>query len=372
MAAAPGRGVAGAPPSRRARLDDPGREPGVDLARGLAVFGMFAAHVVVTADAFAWGDPSSWTAAVNGNSSILFATLAGVSLALVTGGSAPHAGARLATDRARIGVRAGCVFVVGVLLLLLPTPVYVILPAYGILFALALPVLRWRPLALVAAAVGIAVIAPFAVAAIDADPFWFTPVGRAVSAALGWHYPFLAWIAFVLAGLALGRAGLSRARVVLAAGLAGVAVSAVGFAVVGRSGSPALSSEAHGTGVGEMLGSGGLAIAIVCACVLVGRTPVRWILWPVRAVGAMPLTAYVAQLIAWSVWVWVRSADGTEVDPYRGFIAIEPFWALSAATLAGCSLWALLLGRGPLEWAIAALARAVAPGRPASPARLGA
>ncbi|WP_110590379.1 heparan-alpha-glucosaminide N-acetyltransferase domain-containing protein [Microbacterium suaedae] len=368
MAAAAGRGVSPAASRRRARLDGPDREPGVDLARGLAVFGMFAAHVVVTADAFVWGDPSTWTAVVHGNSSILFATLAGVSLGLVTGGSAPHAGTRLAGDRARIAVRAGCVFLIGVLLLLLPAPVYVILPAYGILFALALPLLRWRPLALVGLAAGAAVVGPFLVAAIDASPFWYTSGGRVASAVLGWHYPFLAWIAFVAAGIALVRTDLSRLGAVVRAGIFGAAVAFVGFAVVGRSANPTLSADPHETGVGEMLGSGGLAIAVVCTCILVGRTPARWILWPVRAVGAMPLTAYVAQLLAWSVWFWARSADGSAVDPLRDFLAVEPFWPLSLFTLAGCSLWALLVGRGPLEGLIAALARAVAP---VSPARLG-
>src|SRR5690606_26645416 len=71
LAAAPAGGVVA---ERR------GREPGIDLARGLAVFGMFAAHLLVTAPCFSWSDPGTWTAAVHGNSSILFATLAGVSL----------------------------------------------------------------------------------------------------------------------------------------------------------------------------------------------------------------------------------------------------------------------------------------------------
>lgn len=71
-------------------VDKPKRNRGVDLARGIAMFGMFAAHVGPPAD-----DGSIVGAimqAAHGRSSILFALLAGVSLALMTGGSAPKSG----------------------------------------------------------------------------------------------------------------------------------------------------------------------------------------------------------------------------------------------------------------------------------------
>ena len=48
-------------PARRAwrRLDGPGRLTGIDLARGLAVLGMLAAHLL-TIELFDPGDPSTW------------------------------------------------------------------------------------------------------------------------------------------------------------------------------------------------------------------------------------------------------------------------------------------------------------------------
>ena len=49
---------------------------GVDIARGLAVLGMFGAHVGVQ-QSFDWLEPSTWSDVVNGRSSILFAVLAG-------------------------------------------------------------------------------------------------------------------------------------------------------------------------------------------------------------------------------------------------------------------------------------------------------
>lgn len=336
------------------------REGGVDLARGLAVFGMFAAHVVATAPEFHWGDPASWTAAVNGNSSILFAVLAGVSLGLLSGGSAPHAGARLAIDRRRTAVRAGLVYAVGIALWLMPAPVYVILPAYGILFLLALPLISWRPGWLLALAGAAAVAGPFIVNAIDRAPFWSSFEGAVVKDLTGWHYPFLAWIAFLAAGIAIARIGFDRSLTVLATGLIAAGISCAGFGVVGRYGGEVLSSEPHSTGIGEMLGSGGLAVAVVCASVLVCRTPLTWIVWPVRAVGSMPLTAYAGQLIAWSVWIW---AQGAPVDPIGGFHAVDPFWPMTVATFVFCCAWALLVGRGPLEWAVGAIAKRAARAR---------
>ena len=80
------------------RLNGPRRIAGLDLARGLAVIGMFAAHLLWI-DPFDIADLSTWTDVVNGRSSILFATLAGISIALLTGGRVPVSGA--ARERAK-------------------------------------------------------------------------------------------------------------------------------------------------------------------------------------------------------------------------------------------------------------------------------
>ena len=42
------------------RLNGPARVAGVDLARGLAVLGMFAAHLLWIREIFDWGDPTTW------------------------------------------------------------------------------------------------------------------------------------------------------------------------------------------------------------------------------------------------------------------------------------------------------------------------
>ena len=151
--ASPSQGAspsAGAPPSRRARawerLNGPTRIAGIDLARGLAIIGMFTAHLITRPALQA--DPATWIAIVDGRSSILFATLAGVSIGLVTGGATVLEAPALRVARQRLAVRGCLLWLLGIALIATGVPVMVILPAYGILFLLAVPFTRLgaRPL----------------------------------------------------------------------------------------------------------------------------------------------------------------------------------------------------------------------------------
>lgn len=112
---------------------------GLDVARGLAVLGMIAVH------AGAGGWPQQLAA---GRAAALFAVLAGVSIALMSGGTRPHE--NLAAARVRIAVRAVLLFLLGLALSSLQVPAMVILAFYGVLFLVALPLLRLRAAALAA------------------------------------------------------------------------------------------------------------------------------------------------------------------------------------------------------------------------------
>ena len=96
-------------------------------------------------------------------------------------------------------------------------------------------------------------------------------------------------------------------------------------------------------------------LAVIGACVLVCRLRVSAVLLPLRAVGSMPLTAYVGQLVAWAIGAAVVLGDTA------GFRALQPFWPFVLATLVGCTVWALIWGRGPLERMIAAITRRLVP-----------
>lgn len=348
--------------TRWARLNGEQRVTGVDLARGLAVVGMLAAHLLAIDMLIDWADPSTWIAVVDGRSSILFAVLAGVSIGLMTGGTMPLRGASLTSARLRLVVRALLLWVLGLLLIVTGVPVYVILPAYAILFLLTLPFLSLGPRVLLPLAAVLAVVMPFVQVVLETLPVWTTPNGDDLALAIGWHYPFPVWIAFVLAGLGVARAGIRRWLVQWWMLGAGVLLAIIGYGF-GES-SPGIApwaSSPHSSGLFEVLGSGGFALAVLATCLLVCRTVLVWVALPLRAVGAMPLTAYTAQLVAWAViatLVLGRAGDLT------GFRALEPFGPMTLVLIGACTAWALLIGRGPLEWVLDAVSRLVPRGRP--------
>jgi uncharacterized membrane protein YeiB len=75
---------------------------------------------------------------------------------------------------------------------------------------------------------------------------------------------------------------------------------------------------------------------------------------PLRAVGAMPLTAYAAQIVMWAIAAIVLLGTPSNL---RGFRDLEPFWPITLSLVVGCTAWALLIGRGPLEWLVDRVAR---------------
>ncbi len=246
--------------------------------------------------------------------------------------------------------------------------VYVILPAYALLFFLAVPLVALGARTLLILAGVLAIVMPVVQVALDDLPVWRTVSGDALSLALGWHYPFTTWIAFLVAGLGVARAGIGRLGVQLRMLGAGAALALAGYgtdAAIGLAEADERSSflaalwtaSPHSTGLLEVIGSGGFALAVLAACLLACRTVLVWVALPLRAVGAMPLTAYVGQLL---VWAAVATAVLGQPGDLAGFRELEPFWPFALWTVALCTAWALLVGRGPLEWVVDRSSRLVA------------
>ncbi|WP_016997503.1 heparan-alpha-glucosaminide N-acetyltransferase domain-containing protein [Kocuria atrinae] len=353
-----------------ARVESPGRIPGIDLARGLAILGMYVAHLTVVAP-LEWSRPETWLGVVEGRSAILFATLAGVSLGLMGAGLRTRADAQDAVraQPSSIVIRAVLIWALGLLLLSLDVPVFVVLPAYGVLLLIGAFMVSWSTRALVITAAFTAAIAPFVVTLLDSGgPPASGSVGEFFSDMLGWNYPFVLWLAFVAVGIIAGRLirrGIGSTVLLLGSGVAlavlGYAVlGPVGNQVVGRYGTdlPVSSSmwlmsvfrdDPHSHGVGEAFGSGGFALAVLALCVLAGTTALRWLLWPLRVIGSMPLTAYTAHLLVWGIWIMVTPGVGSDIHRLHGFLALDPFWPITLGVTAGCIVWALIWGKGPLE-----------------------
>ncbi|CAD5990227.1 DUF418 domain-containing protein [Agreia sp. COWG] len=352
------------------------RVRGIDLARGLAMFGMFAAHV--GPDPAVGGITGAVMFAAEGHSSILFATLAGISLALMTGGSSPKGARDGSRTRSRIAVRGLLILGIGVTLTALGTPVAVILAYYGVFFIVAVPFLRVRARTLLMVAGGWAVAGPI-VATLVQSWWWQSPIATAfarvdpISLISGEGldqllvtgvYPAITWMPFILVGLAVGRmdvARLSRATLGwIGVGLAATAYGAAGLSSMlvpsaelqpfsgssssGFDGVDAfgwtrlLGAEPHSGSPFEIVGGIGVALVVVALCLGVANRFPRATA-PVAAVGSMSLTIYCLHVVAINV-SGLSAMPGPELWVLVTFIA-------GAITVA--VIWTRFFRRGPLE-----------------------
>ncbi|WP_236123371.1 heparan-alpha-glucosaminide N-acetyltransferase domain-containing protein [Cellulomonas palmilytica] len=316
---------------------------GIDVARGIAVLGMITAHVGPYAPV-----PGSVLDRVldsaDGRPSALFVVLAGLSLALLSGGPSPVVERDLTRARVRVAARAVVVLVVGLLLERLDTPILVILPTYAVLFLAGCLVLTWPVRTLVATAAGVALVAPLVRGAfeLNTDP-GAGLLGDLAVLLVGPHYPALVWFAYLLAGLALGRCDLTSAGVQRRAALLGAALVVAGYGggwlartlVLDH---PLTSTAPHSSSTFEVVGNTGVALLVICAS-LAAAARVPRVLSPVAAVGALAFTAYTAQVVAVAV-----------IGPA---VVWEPRWeswvAFVVGTVLVCWAWRAWLGRGPLE-----------------------
>ena len=320
----------------------PGRLTGVDVARGLAVFGMLYVHFAP--------DQTDLTLA-DGRSSILFATLAGVSLGLLTGGASPPAGrVRLVAYRT-IAIRAVVLIVLGRLLWSLNTTIAVILDYYGFLFLVLLPLLFASRIAL-----GCVVVFSVSAGALlvqgakpDLSGAFNSPNPLAWPGQwfLTGFYPGALFAAYVAIGLVCARSDLRRLRTQLVMVAGGTLSAIAGYGIGGLLG---IEVYAHSDSTWEALGSGGFAVALIGLLQLVARLRlIRLLLSPIEDVGSMPLTVYTGQVIALAV-LFAAPRPEDQLGQFQ-------FWpwlaALAAGSLLFAILWRRLVGRGPMEQLLA-------------------
>ncbi|MEU7662906.1 DUF418 domain-containing protein [Streptomyces lincolnensis] len=368
-----------------------GRLIGLDLARGLAVFGMYAVHVGPAPGQD--GVIGSLMEPAQGRSSALFAVLAGFAVALITGRRTPKTGLAGRQAVAKVIIRAVILIALGTALTLTGTPVVPILAFYGLFFLLVLPLYRLgaRPLALIAA--GWALVGPQLLYALKplVGGRVFLSYGQAdgpVSLFFTGGYPALTWVPFVIAGMAVARCDLAATAVRIRLALTGAALAVTGYggswlalrlvpgaaeavrkAEAGQgmssvpssvpSGSSApsvspdsigifgdtpagmLASAPHSEATPSIVAATGVAILVITACLAAmdAFPRLRRLAGPVIAVGSMSLTAYVFHIVA----IWLLSTEKMTVPPLYtllGFIA-------SITVLA--TLWSRFFRRGPLE-----------------------
>ena len=378
----------------------PGRLVGIDLARCLALLAMMATHLLDERDPDGSLSASAWL--FSGRASALFALLAGVSLALMSGRTRPLRGRARARRSAGLAVRALLVALIGLALGEVDSGIAVILTHYGLLLLMGLLVLGLEARALAVLAAVWVVLGPVVAQVLrpELPPRGFASPsfeqlaepGRLLSELLfTGYYPMASWFAYLLAGMALGRldlAGLCR-RVLAALALAGGALavattwlshrlteredvlSALLPGVTARRGPEVaalrlreqvegglfgqtpvegpwqwlLVVAPHSTTPFDLAQTIGSAVLVVALCLLLVR------LLPGPAVdgvavaagaGAATLSLYSLHVVMTSAAVWPsESSDGTAVQ----YVVVLGLGALLAATGR----------RGPLEAAVARL-----------------
>ncbi|HRO93998.1 heparan-alpha-glucosaminide N-acetyltransferase domain-containing protein [Citricoccus sp.] len=320
---------------------------GIDAARGLALIGLMAVHILPETNEVTHA-PTLVFSIVNGNSAALFALLAGVGLALSTGGSTPHQGRRMRGDRAGLAVRAALIGFIGLVVAAISPedpPAYSILVYYAVFFLLTIPFLHLSPRVLFGTAAVFGIVAPVLMQKLEPVlpstsasnhtlvTLFTEPAGTAAELLLTGVYPALPYMTYLLVGLGLGRLDLrsTRTQAIIAGTGALLALSAQllstvllrvagGYqALLASDGlSPEELDEALTYSTGELPDTSGwwltiatghtnapLAIAsslgigllVLGVFLLLGARAGRW-LAPLAAMGAMTLTLYTAHLIA--------------------------------------------------------------------------
>jgi uncharacterized membrane protein YeiB len=369
-----------------------GRLLGLDLARGLAVFGMYAVHV--GPDPSEGGVVGNLMELASGRSSALFAFLAGFAVVLITGRT-PKTGVAGRQAVAKVVIRAVILLALGSALSATGSSVVPILAYYGLFFLLVLPLHRLgtKPLAMIALAW--ALVGPHLLYALGP---WvggrtFNTAGHAdgiVALLFTGGYPALTWVPFVIAGMAVARLDLTspaaRTRLALT-GLTGAALAVAGYggswlalrvvpgaadAIRQLTGGSSMSSSSissgppspppgsgmygdspfgllaaypHSETTPSIVGNTGVAMIVVTACLAaVAAFPrLSRLARPVMAVGSMSLTAYVLHIVA----IWFLETDSTFLfSPY-----VLPEFIVSITVFA--IIWSCFFQRGPLEWLMA-------------------
>ncbi len=383
--------------------DPPGRVPGIDAARGVALLGMMAVHALWVVDDR--GAPTAAGLIASGNAAALFTVLAGVGVAFLTGRARVSGAAAVRRAASGLVARAAVIGLLGLALgLTVDAEVAaVILPFSAVLVVLAVPlVLLPTPVlagGVVAAAAGLPFLSHLVRAHLplprgeNPSLAWIgtDPVGLVRELVLTGAYPALSFLPYLVAGLALGRAPLRspRCAAALAAGGAALAATATGLSalLLGPGGGLArITAASTATGLDpatlqEYLAAGpdgttptstwwwlaaavphsatpldlarttGIALAVIGVLLLLDRparrggpavrAAVTAVRAPLAAAGAMTLTFY-------TLHVLFLDSPLDAAEPVTGWVV-----QVVLVLLLGLG-WRASAGRGPLEALVSA------------------
>ena len=365
---------------------------GVDATRGVALLGMMAVHALISFDEEE--QPTVMYSLSAGRAAAVFAVLAGVGIAFLTGRRRVALGRPARQALAVLSARAAVIGAIGLALGYADSDIaMVILPYYAVLFLIAVPLVLLPTPALVALGAAIPAGMPFLSHLVRADlpsttgvnhsfaDLFTDPVGMLQELLLTGEYPALPWATYVCAGIVVGRLRLQSSKTaagLLLGGAAGAVAAVVLSAwLLGPMGG-LLRLRAAGTGdkdvtVADILAFGadgvtptnttwwlavqaphtgtpldllhttGTAVALLGALLLLGhvttpvlRAAIDLVLAPLAAAGSMTLTLYTAHIVFMN-------------SPLDNFDATQGYVVQVVVAVLFALLWRQTVGRGPLE-----------------------
>lgn len=384
---------------------------GIDFARFLAIVGMMCAHLLPH------GSPLSFLWA--GNASTLFAVVGGISVVLATRRYLERGA--VAAARWAMAARGIIVILLGIALASIPQAIVVVLVYFGAAMLLSIPFLRLKTRWLLAAAAGLAIIAPFLNAGLRSDlgivgeggsvgwEVLADPLVAVRAIAITGSYPVVTWLVYVLIGMVLARLLISAAsstrqyRLIVRFAVAGAAMVVVSYAVtavlvstvvipdflargIGLTGDDILAlvySDGFGSPLGgewwntllntphtgslfDLVRGIGAALLVLSITLLIAKVSspvVLRLLRPISAAGAAPLTIYVMHVAVAGMLFGIVTAQFDS-----GEILELPWWVQGGGILALNVVGAVLIGlilaltdkRGPLETLVSYLSHKAA------------
>lgn len=363
------------------------RLDGIDLARAVAILGMFIMH--------SWYDLNpdiGWLGVAEGRATVLFCVLAGVSVVFLT-------------RRRSVGASLVQLIGRGVFLALVGLAIsseavgpMVILTTYGAFYALLAPFFFRAPLPVLAMLTAVtavaAPIASFLIRQQIAPPPPFGAIANFAMLAEGhWlpaiqytlvsgAFPLLTFLPFFLGGMAVAHAILRWRQAWVWLAVLGVGLAALGqlishwflaqtdfverysqFHPEGAAATEFLLNEAfgvtpldtwawlliyvpHSGSITEIVAGLGTSLAVIgLSLILCRMAPVLAVTWPLRALGRIPLSAYVAHILF--IGLLVRNGRNINEPVFATLNLIVP--------VVFAMVWLHFFRRGPLEQLMASM-----------------
>lgn len=338
------------------------RIAGIDIARGIAILGMFVLHSISTHEASPYLT-AGLAVFADQRAQILFAVLDGVSIGILTNAGAARQDKQVrGFERRKIALRGIYLIALGLFLTTLGSPIIVILDYYGVYFLLILPFVYMKRKSLfVASAIFLLAGPPISDMfrsligdpSVNGNEILPPTIDRIASWILVGQYPAVVWLGYVFLGLAIYRIGImvrpSQLEILKVSIPVSVLATAAGYL---------LRVNYLTVQTVILIGSAGIAVTITVGAIFIADNVhsefskyVKTVFYPIMIMGSMPVTIYFLHVVYFAIL-----AEFTPIGKIQG---IDTFLVITFGGAIFAGLYLRFFQRGPFE----ALVRAITPAR---------